>query len=337
RKREIPQFIIQNNIYGLDIDKRSTQIAITALWMKALEKEPSLLQREVSLDFKVVEIVDTDFSLSEEAIDFLVESSEEKSEVRLVQEAFQNGKQFGSLIVPPDIAYSSFIEKIKSYDVEEFDLFEQALIWELKEKLLTLLTVGKYLHQKYDVTVTNPPYHNKFNPELKKFMQKHYKDTKSDLYSAFIAKTVKMTKENGYAALMTPYTWMFISSHEKLRNFVLNEATISSLVQMEYSAFEEATVPICTFVIQHQHRNTLGDYVRLADFKGADIQPVKLREAAKNNEVDFRYQTISSYFSDIPGSPIAYWASETVFNIFKNGLPLKEFADVKRGMTTSNN
>src|SRR5699024_11526013 len=75
RKREIPQFIIQNNIYGLDIDKRSTQIAITALWMKALEKEPSLLQREVSLDFKVVEIVDTDFSLSEEAIDFLVESS----------------------------------------------------------------------------------------------------------------------------------------------------------------------------------------------------------------------------------------------------------------------
>ncbi|WKB36647.1 Eco57I restriction-modification methylase domain-containing protein [Terrilactibacillus sp. S3-3] len=96
--------------------------------------------------------------------------------------------------------------------------------------------------------VTNPPYHNKYNPVLKKFMQKNYKDEKSDLFSAFIVvRALRLTQRNGYAALMSPFTWMFISSHEKLRHYILENATISSLVQLEYSAFEEATVPICTF------------------------------------------------------------------------------------------
>src|SRR5699024_9196550 len=146
---------------------------------------------------------------------------------------------------------------------------------------------------KYDVVVTNPPYHSKYNPILKKFVHQYYKDYKSDLYSSFIYKTIQMTKESGYSALMTPYTWYFISKHEKLRNYVLNYKTITSLVQLEYSAFEEATVPIGTFVIQNQNQHTIGEFIRLAEFKGSEIQPIKLSEASKNRNVNYRYRVES--------------------------------------------
>src|SRR5699024_9926061 len=127
--------------------------------------------------------------------------------------------------------------------------------------------------------------------------------------SSFIYKTIQMTKESGYSALMTPYTWYFISKHEKLRNYVLNYKTITSLVQLEYSAFEEATVPIGTFVIQNQNQHTIGEFIRLAEFKGSEIQPIKLSEASKNRNVNYRYRVESKIFNNIPGSPFAYWAN----------------------------
>lgn len=336
-KRDIPQMILENNIYGLDIDKRSTQIATIVLWMKALEKEPSFLQKGKRLRFQVIELLDADNTLSDESIEFFVKTADEKNEINLIQKVFKNGKQFGSLIVPPKVDYAKYIDRLIKYDQLENDLYNQSLILELKEKLLPVIKAGMYLHQKYDVVVTNPPYHNKFNPTLKKFMQKNYKDTKSDLYSAFIARTTEMAKNNGYAALMTPFTWMFISSHEKLRAFVLNQATISSLVQLEYSAFEEATVPLCTFVIQNQKSDATGEYIRLADFKGAALQPIKLKESVNNDKVPFRYKRQSTTFTDIPGSPIAYWASEQVISAFRDLPRLEEFFESGGRTKTHNN
>src|SRR5699024_5481556 len=127
------------------------------------------------------------------------------------------------------------------------DLIEESYFKELEEKLLPVLMQANLLYQKYDVVVTNPPYHNKYNPELKRFIHNIYESYKSDLFSAFIYKTCQMTKENGYSALMTPFTWMFISRHEKLRTLLISKYNINSLIQLEYSAFTEATVPICTF------------------------------------------------------------------------------------------
>uniref|UniRef100_C5DA34 site-specific DNA-methyltransferase (adenine-specific) n=1 Tax=Geobacillus sp. (strain WCH70) TaxID=471223 RepID=C5DA34_GEOSW len=309
-EREIPRLIIEKNLYGLDIDKRAVQLASFALMMKGQEKYRRFLKKATDLKLNIHEFVDSE-PISEEVLAFLGEKVGDVSWVAALQEKFENAKQFGSLLVPDEQAsfYLKYIEAIESYDVNEVELLEETYIIELKEKLLPLLKQAYLLALKYEVVVTNPPYHNKYNPVLKKFMNDNYKDYKSDLYSAFIYRCTQMTVENGFAALMTPFTWMFISSHEKLRKYIIENQSISSLIQLEYSAFTEATVPICTFVIQNQNRTSIGEYIRLEEFKGADLQPIKVKEAVKNN-VDYRYSCDSKSFNAIPGSPIAYWLNK---------------------------
>lgn len=338
-QREIPRLILQNNLFGIDIDKRSIQIATIALWLKALQKDSRFYRKAESLQFNLLEITDTDTTLSEDAINFFVTSKEEKKDIIAIQKCFENGKQFGSLIRPPGVPYDIMLNKIDEQlnNFINLDLYEQSLILELEEKLKPLLLAGKYLLEQYEIVITNPPYHNKYNNELRTFIRNNYKDTHRDLFTAFITRTTEMTRKNGYTALMTPFTWMFISSHQKLREHILNNLTISSLVQLEYSAFEEATVPICTFVLQKQRNQTVGEYVRLADFKGADVQPIKVKEAVQNRNVDFRYSADSQSFMDIPGSPIAYWASDSILKAFKNNPSISDVGDSKKGLDTSNN
>jgi Eco57I restriction-modification methylase len=338
--REIPQLILENNLYGLDIDKRAQQIAIFALLMKAAEKQPrfiSRLSRKVENPvIKVYEIVDADQTLSDEAIDYFAENETEKSLIKKLMKQFENGKQFGSLIIPIEAPYKEWINRINYLENKEKDLIEESYFNELKEKLLPLFKQAFLLEQKYDVVVTNPPYHNKYNPILKKFMNDNYKDFKTDLYSAFIYITTNLAKYNGYTALMTPFTWMFINSHEKLRKYIISTHSITSLIQPEYHAcYEIAHVPVCTFVIQNQHQYTIGKYIRLEDFRGAELQPIKVKEAVNGN-VDYLFTADLENFSFIPGNPIAYWLPVSVIKLFNN-KKLKDFGKASEGIKTGNN
>ena len=111
------------------------------------------------------------------------------------------------------------------------------------------------------------------NSGLKKWLRENYADVKSDLFAAFIVRNTELAVSGGQLGFMTPFVWMFISSYEKLRKFLLDQKTITTLIQLEYSGFEGATVPICTFTIENFHRPKYkGGYVRLSDFKGANIQ-----------------------------------------------------------------
>lgn len=317
--REIPMLILENNLFGLDIDKRAQQIANFALLMKAAEKQPRFISRisrkGESPKINVYEIVDADQSLSEEAIDYFTKNEAKKLLINQIMNQFENGKQFGSLINPIEVPYDEWINRINDLESKQKDLIEKSYFIELKEKLLPVLKQAYILYQKYDVVVTNPPYHNKYNPILKKFIFKNYRDFKSDLYSVFIYRTTQMLKENGYSGLMTPLTWMFIEAHEKLRSHIIERKAISSLVQLEYSAFEEATVPICTFVIQNQIKNTEGIYIRLSELKGPQDLYVK---RASIEEVDYKYKTYSNNFKILPSTPIAYWLNGKLVTPFKN-------------------
>lgn len=336
--REIPLLILENNLYGLDIDKRAQQIANFALLMKAAEKQPRFISRlsrkGQSPKLNVHEIVDADQSLSEEAIDFFAENETEKALINELLIQFENGKQFGSLINPINLPFVEWISRLNRIESEEKDLTEEIYYEELRSKLLPLLEQGLLLTQKYDVVITNPPYHRKYNKDLRKFINKEYNNYKSDLYSAFIFKTTKMLKKNGYSALMTPFTWMFILNHESLRKQLINNHNISSLIQLEYSAFKEATVPICTFVVHNQNKNTFGEYIRLSDFRESQSQ--KVRESVINPKVNYRYRADSKKFDSIPTSPIAYWASANVLELYKKDK-LKELAKPCEGITTADN
>lgn len=337
-EREIPGLIIEKNLYGLDIDKRAVQMASFALLMKGQEKYRRFLKKAAEMKLNIYEFVDSN-ALSEEAQSYLKEKMGDISGITVLQNQFENAKQFGSLIVPMEPAsfYSECIQSIGTLTLDEADLLDEASIIEIREKIIPLLQQAYLLALKYEVVVTNPPYHNKFNPTLKKFMLDQYNEYKSDLYSAFIYRCTTMTVENGYSALMTPFTWMFISSHEKLRKYVIHHQSISNLVQLEYSAFTEATVPISTFVIQNQTSEPIGVFLKLEDFKGADLQPVKVKEAARNNSVYYRYEKDIRSFLSIPNSPIAYWLSSTVLHLIKENILLGERSYVKKGMFTGDN
>lgn len=335
-ERDIPRLIIEKNLYGLDIDKRAVQMASFALMMKGQEKYRRFLKKADDLKLNIHEFVDSE-AISDEALSFVAEKVGDVSWVTSLWEEFELAKQFGSLIVPKETAsiYLECIKCIESYNLETADLLEGAYIIELKEKFIPLLEQAYLLALKYEVVVTNPPYHNKYNSVLKKFMNDNYKQYKSDLYSAFIFRCSHMTINKGFAGLMTPFTWMFISSHEKLRQYIINNQCISSLVLPEYHAcYDIAHVPVCTFVIQNQTNETSGHYLDLSSFKGEQSQWV--RKAAKSN-VSFKYMFNSRNFRDIPGIPIAFWISEKLRKVFSIYPPLSDYALPRAGMITGNN
>ena len=335
--REISKLIIEKNLYGFEIDKRSTQITHICLFLKAVEKNRRIIQRKEKYIFHVFEFQDVFEKITEDNLK-IVFNQEEIKKFRLLEDKQENGKQFGSLIKFDDEYTHLYHKLIKFLNEETDDLFLAAAKSDMQKKVLPLIEIAYFMSLKYDVVCTNPPYHNKFNPQLKKFINEYYPDTKSDMYSAFIEKCFKSTKENGYAALMTPMTWMFISTHEKLRKRIINDGTISSLVHMEYSAFEDATVPLCSFVIQNNSLNEFGVYIGLTEFKGGmDVQEYKMRYAAKNNNTDYKYEAYQADFRDIPGMPIAYSATKNIINAFKKYPRISEIAETRLGMATANN
>lgn len=332
--REIPYLILEKNLYGLEIDKRAAQLASFALIMKARSKYRRLFSKEIK--HNIIEFLDAE-EISAEALNYLTKDPTELKEIKNLKNRFENTKQFGSLTIPPDIQYRKYINKLEVINSKEVGIVEQSYISELKNNLLPVLTQAHYLSMNYEIVITNPPYHNKYNPVLKNFIEKYYNDYKPDLYSVFTYRCTQFTSKNGYASLMTPFTWMYITTHENLRNYIIENQSISSFVQLEYSAFKEATVPICTFVIQNQDRLPIGEYIRLSDFRGEEVQPVKVQEAVLDSQVSYRYSFNSKDFKDITGSPIAYWTSKKIRSIFKNSEKLENLAEPRQGLATSDN
>ena len=337
----IPSLIVKNNLFGLDIDARATQLATLALMMKAREKDRKFFERDVAPN--VLAFQDA-ADIPDDIIQLVAHTPSEIHTLRELLTYHKNARQFGSLLEGYPIDTHRFFARIAALDENSGDMVDKASVLLLRSRLLAILRQNAMLQNTYDIVITNPPYHNKYNPVLKDFMAKTYKDYKSDLYSAFIFRCAHWTIDHGYTAMMTPFTWMFISSHEKLRKSLLQQFSISSLVQLEYSGFEEATVPICTFVVQHQTDDRKGVYLRLEEFKGPDLQPVKVREAVVHRNVSYRYVMNSNEFDAIPGSPIAYWASKAVQRAFAatgsdSARPwfIGDNFAVKKGMDTGNN
>ena len=199
------------------------------------------------------------------------------------------------------------------------------------EKLTRLQSELEPLSRRYDVVVANPPYmgSKNMNKWLGDWVKTHYKDVKGDLFSCFMVRNVGMGAEHAQLGFMTPYVWMFIGTYEKLRKFVIRQNTITSLIQLEYSGFSGATVPICTFTLQKGYcPGYRGGYVRLSDFVGADQQAPRALESLANPDCGWFYRADASSFEAIPGSPIAYWLKGTLIEAFRNERTLIKNVDL---------
>ncbi|XZI51656.1 BREX-1 system adenine-specific DNA-methyltransferase PglX [Clostridium perfringens] len=333
---EIPMLIIEKNLYGLDIDMRAYQLACFAVIMKGMSYDKLLLRkigREVDLrgkyiDLNIACVKETNILFEDENttlhdnIAFLAkeQSGETYDRVKLFVESLKNANTFGSLTKVEGFDrefLENRLEEIKNNPATDIFSNKSSELWiNILEDLIKQVSI---MEKTYDVLVTNPPYmgNRYMNIELVEFTKKYFNDVKSDLFSAFIEYSFSKVQKNGQLGFMSPMVWMFISSYESLRSNIINTKEISTLVQLEYSAFEEATVPISIYTIRNANIGIKGDFISLVNFTGADNQPIKLKDAI-NKKVNYRFIINSKSFNEIPGKTIAYWTSENFRKIFKN-------------------
>ena len=335
--RDAAKSIIENNLYGLDIDDRAAQLACFAVMMKARKYNRRIISAGTKLH--ILAMQDSTF-MTDELIKYVAgRDASIRNDLNELCIVFNNAKEYGSIINVPQIDYAPLYARIQEIESTPVDnLVDVQYQRSAVEELLPLIQQAEILAWKYDVVATNPPYMNKYSARLKAYIGEHYEDYKGDLFSVFIYRNFGFCKENGYSGFMTPMVWMFIKTYESLRKFVINQKSIATLIQFEYSAYEEATVPICSFVLKNGGETSKGCYFKLSEFRGGmDIQRLKTMEALQQRNCGYYYETDEANFNKIPGSPIAYWAPDSVLFAFVNSPQIGQIAEVKIGMGTGKN
>nr|WP_268886775.1 BREX-1 system adenine-specific DNA-methyltransferase PglX [Lacticaseibacillus rhamnosus] len=334
-QREAVSAILAHNLYGLEIDKRAYQLAYFALMMKARQYNRRILNQPVHHNLHVFETVD---DVPNEAFEKMNASKVTIDDLKLLVATFKQAKLLGSIMhFDKQFDFKHLSSAVNSLpESTQLDLFG---LQSAKDSFHNILKIAQILQTKFDVVATNPPYLNRMNGDLKKYVKKFYKPYSGDLFSVFIWKNIDMTATNGYAAYMTPFVWMFIKTYEGLRKAIVNTKQISSLIQMEYSAFEEATVPINTFVLKNSSEGEVeGTYLKLSDFKGGmDMQKKYVLKAVSDPSVGYLYRTKQTNFAKIPGSPLAYWINDNIVKIFSQTYTIGDIAPAQRGLTTGDN
>lgn len=335
--------ILENNLYGLDIDKRAFQLAYFAVLMKARQYHKFILKKQPQCH--IYAIAESNGINMKHLAYFGAQLDELAKPVALNQmqeliATLHDAKEYGSIVSVAEYDWDLLHQFAAEFDISgEMNLFDSFGIEATQQRLQELVAVGEVLAQKYEVVVTNPPYMgaSNMNPKLNEFIKQKYADYKSDFFSAFIIRASEMTKQEGYCGFFTPYVWMFIQSYEKLRKYLYSKATIETLIQFEYSAFEEATVPVCTFAFKNSYINKKGCYLRLVDFRGGmEVQRQKTLEAISNHNCGFYYEQCSDNFAKIPEAPVAYWVSENFIKAYES-KKISNYGFARSGLQTGNN
>lgn len=330
--RDAAKIIVENNLFGLEIDERATQLAYFSVMMKARQYDRRFFERGVQPN--IFTIAESNY-LSKDVFEYIAQNDFDiKTNLQLIVDTFYDAQEYGSILQMPKIDFDLLYKRFDEI-ADEVHLFQHEAV----NSFLPLVKIAEVMSRKYAVVATNPPYLNKYDAKLKGFIENNYKAYGGDLFSVFIYRNMLFCKANGYTSFMTPNVWMFIKTYEKLRQYILQNKQLSSLIQMAKGAFfKEATVDICAFVLCNEKRDENGLYIRLEDFKGdMEVQKQKVLEALQSNDCKYFYEATESNFSKIPGSPIAYWVVPSVVNCFETNNLLNEIVEVRNGLKTGNN
>ena len=327
--REAVASIVENNLYGLDIDDRAAQLAYFAVMMKARQYDRRFFSRGVQPH--VYAIVESNH-VDKFAVDYFCNGDDKLNEAMdtIISELY-DAKEYGSIltVTPQDWSalYSRFTEITKDVNMS----CETAL-----RELLPLVQVAEALAQKYDTVVTNPPYMGSsgMSANLSDYVKKYYPDSKSDLFAVFIERCGQMAKKNGYQARITQHAWMFLSSFERLRSKLL-AVDIVNMAHLGARAFEEIggeVVQTTSFVIRKSY---------VADYKGEYCHLIEPTTQQGKEDMflscENRYTADQSNFSKIPGCPVAYWMKPSIAELFINDSLLSKYADLRQGLITGDN
>ena len=317
-RRDAARCIIEHNLFGLDIDDRAAQLAYFAVMMKARQYDRKFLSRGVKPHICVIqESNETGGSYKLAMGDFLL-SKEHQETLNYLLDAFIDAKEYGSALRLEKRDYHGLREAWK-YTASQTAGDINLTLWHnaVKHTVAALIEQAILLTQEYDVVVTNPPYMGSanMNAKLSEFVKEHYPDSKSDLFAVFIERCEQMTGENRYQAMITQHAWMFLSSFEKLRGKLLLK-DIVNMAHLGPRAFDEIggeVVQTTSFVLRKSH---------IADYKGTYCRLIgPITQQGKEDMFiagENRYAAQQFYFSKIPGSPVAYWASPNLIHSFES-------------------
>jgi len=336
-QRDAAQSIIQNNIYGLDIDDRAAQLSYFAVLMKARQYDRRILTRGIEPN---VYAVQESNGINRGQLKYFgagltdAEKNVAVSQMEGLLNTLNDAKEYGSLLNVEDYDWELLEKFVENTDTESQISFDTYGLDETAELLKRLIRTGKVMAQKYEVVATNPPYAGTSNLSAKvnNFVKKNYPDSKADLFAVFIERCGEMIKKNGYQAMITMHSWMFLSSFEKLR-VKLQQQTIVNMAHLGARAFEEIggeVVQTTSFVLSKKHADKyVGIYCRLVE---PNNQAEKENSFIRKEKI---YRAKQNDFKKIPGSPVAYWVNEKVYHVFENGVRFKTIGDTRQGMATS--
>lgn len=329
--------ILENNLYGLDIDKRAFQLAYFAVLMKARQYHKFILKKQPQCH--IYAIAESNGINMNQLQYFGAQLDELAKPVALNQmqeliATLHDAKEYGSIISVADYDWDLLRQFAAEFDITgEMELFDNSFdIEATQQRLQELIAVGEVLAQKYEVVVTNPPYMGggSMSAKLSNFVKANFADSKSDLFAVFMEVCHKMNAENGYQAMITQHAWMFLSSFEKLRAKI-QKLDIVNMAHLGARAFEEIggeVVQTTSFILANKHVDGYkGTYCRLVE--PTTQQGKEEVFLAKEN----RYVACSDNFAKIPGAPVAYWVSEKLLCAFSY-RPLKYFGESYQGIIT---
>jgi len=312
RSRDIPRLILENNLYGIDIDTRAAQLSSFALLMKAREDDRRLFSNPPKLN--IIELRDSQPERLDAFSQDLASTGIAQADLKELLDLFEHASTFGSLIQIPQ----AFAKKLPDLEtklnkaLESGDIFAQ----QSAQDLLPLVQQAKLLAKQYDAVIANPPYMGSkgMNTALKDFAKKKFPDSKSDLFAMFIERGFAWCKDSGFNSMVTMQSWMFLSSYEVMREKLLQDRTLSCMVHMGNGVMGIAFGTAATVMLNNHISNYAGSF---SYCENDDVNEFGIpKQFPVQNE---RLKTAKpDDFKKIPGSPIAYWANSTIKEIFSN-------------------
>ncbi len=330
---DIPTKILTHNLYGVEIDERAGELAAFALTMKARAKQRRFFRKPVQPNICVLENVRFDEGELKEYMDF-VGHDLFTAPLQTTLHQFEETDNFGSLIRPDVTDVDGALRALEAKDVSE-----QLFLSETHKKALKALLQADYLSPKYHVVIANPPFmgNKGMNSTLGAWLKKEYPDSRSDLMTCFMERCQTLTLRKSFCGMVNLHTWMFLKSYQSLREKLIANMTIHSLLHVGRGLFGSDFGSVA-FVVENQpcDHSITGTYRRLFQ-RNVDVTPVEeIRERFLDSSFG-RYSISQSQFKSIPGTPIAYWLPITFIEIFKKTQPMQEFAEARQGLSTSDN
>ena len=338
-QRDAAKSILENNIYGLDIDDRAYQLAYFAVMMKARQYNRRILNGENTCH---VYAIQESNSINRAHLKYFgagmddIEKNAAKMQLEGLLDTLTDAKEYGSILNVESYNWDLLRRFVAAEDTDGQISMDSVGVEDTAEQLNQFIDIGETMARKYWVTCTNPPYmgSNSMGAQLFDFIANNYLSGKTDLFAAFIEKCVRLARQSGKVAMITQQGWMFLTSYQDLRKVVQGKQ-IDSLIQLGARAFDEISgevVQTCAFILSNAHiANYISPFVRLVEFSG---ELGKEKEFFNKNNL---FNQKAERFNAIPGAPIAYWCSKRIFDIFKESKPLSSMLTPRQGVKTLDN